>query len=164
MRSEDFDFRLSAASFHATLFASSMLTDKLFYQFRYYVVLNASYDENRNDNSVIYPADNDVIHKDLSASEVTQLLCREGRVPQWIDIAVAYSSNEHTYLSLVCCGRYQHDETQLYYYERGSQPFGIKSPNLPLNYITNDLFKLPSASEFHHQTSQFFYKTTLLCS
>lgn len=149
MRPQDFRFRLEAASFRATEFASTMVRDRLPYCFRYCVALNASHDEGREPDEVVYPADNKVVHPDLGEDEVVALLCREFRVPQWIDISVGYATRTHTHLSLICCGRYHSKDRRLYYFERGTQPFGIKSPSPPRDHTEGRKFRLPNHQEFH---------------
>jgi hypothetical protein len=131
MRKEDFRIQLIASSFFATRFAQNYVCEVLPFNFRYVVSLNESYDGNRQPDEVVYPDDNGKVLCDLSEDGVVDLLLRENRCPQWIDIAVAGASEEITLLGLCCCGRYHGDESRLYYYESGTQPFGIKSPALP---------------------------------
>ena len=147
MRANDFTIRLVAASFLATRFAASMVKDKLPFEFRYCVLLNSSHDGNREPDEIVYPEDENLFHENLQEEEVVELLCRDERVPQWIDIAVAYSTGKYSHLSLQCCGRYHSDDNRLYYYERGTQPFGIKSPNLPFPYNEGRRFRLPRERE-----------------
>ena len=153
MRAEDFSFRLDAASFRAWRFASSMVKQKLPSKFSYGVTLNASHDHNRKDDEMIFPNDDFEIIFDLSQEDVVSLLCREERVPQWIDISVSSCDRRQTYLHLICCGRYHSDDDRLYYFDRGSQPFGIKSPTFPRGFRSEDLqagrkFNLPSEKTF----------------
>ncbi|NWK57689.1 hypothetical protein HW115_18875 [Verrucomicrobiaceae bacterium N1E253] len=148
MRSSDFRLRLDAASFYVTRFALTMVRDKLPYDFRYTTILNSSYDGNRATDEVIFPEDNNVIHNDLDAKEVVNLLCRDQRVPQWIDISVAFRGRKHTHLELICCGRYHSEDDRLTYFDQGTQPFGIKSPNLPRGHTDGKLFRLPREKEY----------------
>lgn len=148
MRPEDFRFRLVAASFQTTLFASPMVQDILPFAFRYSVVLNQSCDDGREADETVYPGDDHQIHDDLSADNVIQLLCRDSKVPQWIDISVVFCSDAHTHLSLLCCGRYHSDEHRLYYFDKGTQPFGIKSPSLPAGFISGDRIRLPDRETY----------------
>ncbi len=131
MRLTDFRLRLDAASFYVTQFALTMVHDQLPFVFRYAVIMNSSPDGNRAPDEAIFPEDNHVIHNDLDAKDVVKLMCRDERVPQWIDAAVAFKGLGHAHVSLECCGRYHSDDARLYYYDQGSQPFGIKSPALP---------------------------------
>jgi hypothetical protein len=84
------------------------------------------------------------------------LFCRDQRVPQWIDIAVAYRGAEHSHLSIICCGRYHCDDARLYYYDQGTQPFGIKSPTLPPGYKEGTRFWLPREREHYERLRRFY--------
>ena len=148
MRPADFRLRLDAASFYATRFAATMVRDKLPFEFRYCAVLNSSYDGNREFDEIVFPNDDNVIYENLGAKEVVDLLCRDDRVPQWIDIAVAFRGTKHSHLSLTCCGRYHTNDERLYYYQQGTQPFGIKSPTLPLHHKDGTRFRLPRERYF----------------
>jgi len=159
MRAADFRIRLDAASFHATRFAATIVRDKLPFEFRYCAVLNSSNDGNRKVDETVYPEYDNVIHEDLDAKEVVELLCRDDRVPQWIDIAVGFSGRNHSHLSLICCGRYHADDNRLYYFDRGTQPFGIKSPNLPPRYKDGTRFRLPKRRDFLERLYGFHANT-----
>jgi hypothetical protein len=148
MRREDFHFRLLAATFSSARFAQTMVKDTLRLSARYYLVLNASCDDLRQDDEQVFPEDDGRIETDLSDVEVVALLCRGEAVPQWIDIAVAFATSAFTGFSLTCCGRFHPDEIRLYYYESGTQPFGIKSPTLPLDHQEGRRFRLPGREGF----------------
>jgi hypothetical protein len=148
MRKEDFQFRLKAASFDATTFAQRFVKNKLSFNFNYIVALNRSCDVHLDVGQTVYPVDDNIYHLDLLEEEVVSLLCRESHVPQWIDINVAYAKRSITTLYLRCCGRYEPNEDQLYYYDRGTQPFGIKSPILKKSHGDNTKFRLPSKKKF----------------
>jgi len=66
-----------------------------------------------------------------SAAEVAAHLCRDGKVPVWIDAAVEALDNSHTIVGLLSCGRFTASEDLLYHRQRGLPPFAIKSPPLP---------------------------------
>ena len=159
MRPADFRLRLDAASLYATRFAATMIRDKLPFEFRYCAVLNASHDGNREADEIVFPMDDNVIHEDLDAKEVVELLCRDERVPQWIDIAVGFCGRDHSHLSLICCGRYHGDDSRLYYFDQGTQPFGIKSPNFPPRYKDGTRFRLPGERDFFERLHKFYSHT-----
>ena len=153
MRSEDFSLRLGAATFLSWKFATTIVKDKLPPEFVFDVVLNSSADDGRKDDEMVYPEDDHRLVEGLSQADVVSLLCRDGRVPQWIDVSVSSAGREVTYIRLICCGRYHDKDDRLYYYERGTQPFGIKSPDYPRGNISKNLnevrrFKLPSHEKF----------------
>lgn len=142
MRREDFHNQLTAASFDALRFGQEYVSNRLSLKLTYVAVLNQSYDENRKEDEVVYPEDDGKIVPCATEREVVDLLYRKCRCPQWIDISVAGADKTATLLRLLCCGRYHHDETRLYYYQRGTQPFGIKSPDLPPGWKDGNKFKL----------------------
>ena len=155
MRNEDFHFRLQAATFAAIRFAQTMVKDTLRLEPKFFVALNASYDGNRENDEKVYPEDDGRIAIDLSDQDVVKLLCREEAVPQWIDIGVAFCTREFTGLSLTCCGRFHPDDQRLYYYTGGTQPFGIKSPVLPIGHKQGRRFRLPKRVEFLDRFQRF---------
>ena len=156
MRPEDFRLRLDAASFYATQFASTMVTDALPYKFRYCVLLNISCDDNREPDEEVFPEDDGILQEDIEADGVVRLLCRGLRVPQWIDIAVGFALSSHSQLVLTCCGRFHSDDERLYYYSQGTQPFGIKSPALPPHHKDGERFQLPRREDFYFRLRQFY--------
>ncbi|TLD68538.1 hypothetical protein FEM03_22295 [Phragmitibacter flavus] len=159
MRAADFRLRLDAASFYATRFAATMVRDTLPFEFRYCAVLNSSCDSNREADEIVYPEDDNVFHEDLEAKEVVELLCRNQRVPQWIDIAVGFSGRHHSHMSLLCGGRYHAEDNRLYYFDQGTQPFGIKSPTLPPRYKDGTRFRLPQERDFFERLHKLHDKT-----
>lgn len=54
-------------------------------------------------------------HGPWSADDVVDFLWREGKVPEWIDIAVESVDDKQTFLGLFCCGRFTGTEELLYY-------------------------------------------------
>ncbi|MEO0413471.1 MAG: hypothetical protein AAF226_00805 [Verrucomicrobiota bacterium] len=153
MRAEDFSFRLEAAAFCSWRFASTMIKQKLPPNFIYSVTLNASYDGHREQDEVIFPEDDFRVIFDLDIQSVVSLLVRNERVPQWIDISVCSCDRQNSYLHLLCCGRYHSDDDRLSYHAQGSQPFGIKGPQLPHGCLNDDgrisrRFKLPKYKDF----------------
>lgn len=158
MRKEDFHNQLRAASFSALRFGQEYVSNRLSHHLTYVVVLNQSADGNRKDDEIVYPEDDGKIHSGLSEIEVVELLHREDRCPQWIDISVAGADKKTTLFRLLCCGRYHADESRLYYYWQGSQPFGIKSPVLPANLKEGKKFKLKKPNKAIEDITAFFLK------
>ncbi|MBC8391091.1 MAG: hypothetical protein H8E17_00780 [Deltaproteobacteria bacterium] len=130
MRKEDFHNQLIAASFASLCFGQEYVSNRLSHDLTYVVLLNQSYDGHRKEDEIVFPEDDGKICSDLSQLELVDLLHRDGRCPMWIDIQVAGADKKRTLMSLRCCGRYHDDESRMYYYEQGTQPFGIKSPDL----------------------------------
>ena len=88
MRPNDFRTLVLASSFEATRFAQRFVFDVLPFSFRYKAYLNESCDEHVDSESVVYPGDDGKVVSLDSEQAVVDLLLREGRCPEWIDIAV----------------------------------------------------------------------------
>jgi hypothetical protein len=145
MRPNDFRTLLIAASFEATRFAQRFVFDVLPFTFRYVAYLNESCDSSAGPEFVLYAQDDGKVVTLDSEVAVIDLLLRDGRCPQWIDVAVIAVAPHFTLLRLRCCGRFTDDRSKLYYDERGFGPFGIKSPDFPPNWKEGSRFKLKSA-------------------
>lgn len=142
MNKPDFLYLLLGASYASFKFAKNYLSNDLVPEFRYDIVLNFSNDNPNLTQFDIYPEDNDKKYFNLEDNEVVAILCRNNKIPVWIDIAVSKSDIDKTTLQLLCSGRYTADKNEFYYHKRGSGPFGIKSPKLPLGYKEVQKFKL----------------------
>ena len=143
MRPQDFRTQLTAATFDAIHFAKKFLKKHPPIDAQYVALLNQSYDKNCKDDTCVYPEDDGRIEYNLTERAVRELLLRDGRCPQWIDISVIGADSRISLVQLLCCGRYVGDESEMYYYEQGSQPFGIKSPVLPVGWTEGRRFALP---------------------
>lgn len=147
MRKEQFHTQLLAATFAALRLAQDYVENHLSLNVKYVAVLNRSYDGIREPDERVYPDDKGKIIPDLSDTDVVDLLYRDDACPQWIDISVAGASKGVTLVRLLCCGRYHGDETRMYYYLDGTQPFGIKTPDLPDGWEEGMRFKLLEADD-----------------
>ena len=123
-------------------FAKQYIINELKPNYKYSVFLNVSVDNQNLKQFDIYPIDNDKKVEYISDKEVVKLLCRNEKVPVWIDISVDSIHKNQTIFRLLCAGRYSEDENEFYYNEQGTGPFGIKSPIFPANYIEGEKFKL----------------------
>lgn len=142
MTKEEFLILINGASFVSFKFAQQYLKNKLIPEFRYDVHLNVSSDNPKLAQFDIYPEDNKRIETGLTDKQVRDLIYRYGKVPVWIDIAVHKSDKQITTFKLLCAGRYSDDKKEYYYQQGGTGPFGIKSPNLPIDYKEGQKFKL----------------------
>lgn len=142
MNEPDFLFLLLGASYASFKFAQEYVKNDLKPEFRYDLVLNASNDSPELQQFDVYPEDYGKKFFDLTDKEVVEILCRNNKVPVWIDIAVSKADRKKTTFSLTCAGRYSADQDEFYYREAGSGPFGIKSPNLPIGYQKGKKFRL----------------------
>ena len=132
--------------------AKRYVADNLPGNFKYSVRLNVSEDDISLKQFDIYPADNDKTVDLITADKVISLLCRNGKVPVWIDISVKHTYEDLTVFELMCAGRYAADEKEFYYLKAGTGPFGIKSPALPIDYMEGVKFNLkarPRKRFFH---------------
>jgi hypothetical protein len=143
MTREEFLSLLTRASESALVFAQRYVENELPKEARYHVLLNQSYDNSASVDEVVYPKDELREFACLTQQQVADLLVREDRCPEWIDIAVEALAVDHTRLRLVCCGRYTADTSRLYYAHQGTGPFGIKSPNLPPGWAEGSKFRIP---------------------
>jgi hypothetical protein len=142
MTKQEFLFHLNGASIIALKFAERYIKDKLITDFRYNVILSATDDSPDLIQFDVYPEDQGIIKLDLIDNEVVELLYRNNKVPVWIDINVLKSSRKSTTFNLLCAGRYTDNKEEFYYNNNGSGPFGIKSPNFPINYKEGEKFRL----------------------
>ena len=155
MVDEHLDHEIFSSRFHKAVecdiaFARSMVRQSLPDSWRFLIEPNASYDENPLvDDETLYLKDSlpagDMLGP-LSFEEALSWLWRDGKVPEWIDVSVCAADLAHTYVRLICCGRFTGLEKRLYYRD-GLPPFGIKSPNLPPGWESvqaNGRFDLPT--------------------
>lgn len=142
MTKEEFLILINGASFVSFKFAEQYVKNKLVPEFRYDVNLNFSHDDPSLTQFNIYPEDNGRIETGLTDKEVRDLLYRDAKVPVWIDISVYKSDRKKTTFKLLCAGRYSDDKEEYYYQSGGTGPFGIKSPNLPVDYQEGQKIKL----------------------
>jgi hypothetical protein len=134
---------LEKASACSVQFARRYIENRLPDAHRYHVILNQSFDGNATAEERVYPEDDGREQASISQDEVADLLLREHRCPEWIDVSVEAEGADYTLLQLLCCGRYSENLKQMYYADRGMGPFGIKSPTLPPGYIDGTTFKVP---------------------
>jgi hypothetical protein len=96
---------------------------------------NQSYDGNpRVADEEVFPEETlgeGCFHGPWSVADVIEFLWRNGKVPEWVDVAVESEEACHTIIGLRCCGRFSSQEEMLYYRQGGCPPFGIKSPPFP---------------------------------
>ena len=141
-RSQCIEF-LAKASASSLDFARRYVVNELPETLRYHVLLNQSFDDNAKPDERVYPEDDRCEYPSLPAEAVADLLLRDGRCPEWIDVAVEAQAEDYTQMRLLCCGRYTDDQSRMYYTRQGTGPFGIESPNLPPGYREGTKFRLP---------------------
>ena len=147
MQEQEFRSLLFSATADARQFALEYIKNELPSENVYNMRLSLSHDDPALTQFDLYPEDNDKLIELASADTVVKTLLRKGKVPVWIDIAVQKVQNNKTVLTLLCAGRYSDDMKQLYYHQRGLGPFGVKSPNLPIDYKEGVKFWLPETKQ-----------------
>ena len=135
MQKEIFHERLVRATGRSVDYARQMVRNRLPDSFLYLVHLNSSYDGNSLEaGERVFPDDvarHGACVGPASTERVVELLWRDGLVPEWIDIAVSRADSAHTFMELLCCGRFTDQSEHLYYAKTDVCPFGCKSPYLP---------------------------------
>ncbi len=130
-----FETRLRTAAQQAVEFARQHVREALPDEVVFRVYPNQSCDENpRVGDEAVFPDDSlsdGESHGPWSAGQVVDFLWRNGKVPEWIDVAVRDVDGRHTVVSLRCCGRFTEQDDLLYHRGGGLPPFSVKSPNLP---------------------------------
>jgi hypothetical protein len=126
---------LLGASARCRASAARFVLDPLPDQFVFWVELNRSYDGDLNaEHEVVFPDD---IEKHgervgpLAAEAVVDLLWRDRRVPEWIDMLVVAADAQATTIELTCCGRFTSRFDFLYYNDTPTPPFGVMGPAIP---------------------------------
>ncbi len=119
----------------ARKFIEEPLPDPILFRLR----LNSSYDGNaRVGDEIVFPDDSSFHQAEklrlCNEQRVVDALWRDGRVPEWIDVAVIGETGESTLLQLMCCGRFTADEGLLYHAREGRPPFHVTGPTLPVGY------------------------------
>lgn len=142
MTKQEFSFHLQEASLLALKFAERYVKNKLTTDFKYNVIFTPAHHTIYSDLFDFYPEDEGIIKLNLTENEVIDLLYRNNKIPVWIDINVLKSSKKSTTFNLLCAGRYSDNKEEFYYKENGSAPFGVKSPQLPINYKEGEKFIL----------------------
>jgi hypothetical protein len=132
MNREIFQEHLLRAAESAVIFARKYALNDLPDQVVFLVHPNQSCDENpRRGDEETYPEDTQKDDQPLTfrtAEAVVGYLWRNEKVPEWIDINVGGEDGDHTYLRLLCCGRFTATVELLYHRDGNIPPFSVKSP------------------------------------
>ena len=144
MTNSEFQTLLTYSSQASFDFAKNYVANNLPNNFKYSVRLNSSTEDINFKQFDIYPCDTTKNVDFITSAKVVSLLNRNGKVPVWIDISVAYVHENFTVFQLLCAGRYSADENEFYYLKGGTGPFGIKSPTFPNDYVDGVKFNLKS--------------------
>jgi hypothetical protein len=125
---------LRCASLKCAEHTRSMVSDEIPDNFLYLVLPNQSYDGNPlHEDEVVFPDETlspGRLPPPRPPEEVADMLVRDGRVPEWIDVIRRVASG-YTFTKLLCCGRFTANDQLLYYRDGPCPPFGIKGTVLP---------------------------------
>lgn len=103
------------------------------------VWLNQSMDANLRPSEIVFPDDRSrPMPLESTEDQVMDLLWRDGRIPEWIDLSVVGMQPGVTIVELSVCGRFTSDERLLYHQEGGRPPFHVTSPPLPAGFRDGD--------------------------
>ncbi len=158
MHKDDFHMRLTAASYWAWREMQQYVIDKLPPEFRYDLVLRK-----------IGGVEAEKAGACLSATEVVDIVARDGSVPVWIDLMVDRVEKGTTVFSVECSDRRESDESSLYYTWSGSAPFGIKCGHFPKTWLEAELRGVPPKMKFRlcpsfwNRISDFLLLRWLFC-
>ncbi|MEO3819550.1 hypothetical protein [Plantactinospora sp. B24E8] len=131
-----FAARLAESAEAARSFAQTLVVERLPAPLVFRVRLNQSYDGHPpRPGEVRYPQDSEPDRRNAlwrcDAGTVVDELWRDGRVPEWVNVAVVGETGTATIIELVCCGRFTDDESRLYHIREGVPPFHVLGPALP---------------------------------
>ena len=142
MQKETFSEHLIKATECSVTFAKQYVWNPLPGPFLYIVLLNQSYDGNPlRPGEHVFPNDLEGFGErvgPLSTSQAVELLWRNGLVPEWIDVSVHRTDGRHTFMELLCCGRFTDRGAYLYYAMTDACPFGCKGPMMPPGWKCGD--------------------------
>lgn len=135
-----FEKNLEASANYAVVFARQLVTNVLPDKIKYIVYLGASYDEYPLEKGEVTFPDDYTERKHIfeHAKDAANLLWREGKVPEWINVTVLSATQEYTNVELVCCGRFSDNIKHIYHAHEGSAPFHVLGPPIPQGV---DIFK-----------------------
>ncbi len=152
MDRELFARRLHDAAVAARDFARRYVEETLPDELRFRVRLNSSYDGNPLvGDEVVFPRESGYEKanelEDCSEQQVLDLLWRDKRVPEWINLSVIGESGAATLVEVLSCGRFTADEGCLYHVREGRPPFHVLGPALPPEWKEGERFSIHRRSE-----------------
>src|SRR5690348_11372818 len=113
-----------------------MVTENLPVPLLFRVRLNQSYDRfDPSPGEVRFPEDSArgraTALSRCDADTAIAQLWRDGRVPEWVNMAVVDETGVATVIEIVWCGRFTDDDDRLYHRAEGAPPFHVLLPVLP---------------------------------
>jgi len=142
MKREEFFFQLQKATNKAAEFAEEYIINDVVRNFKYNVTLISPLKIKETNGTKEHIEQEPEKKFGVDIHKAVELIYRDGKVPRWIDINVIKTKRRVTIVKLVCSRDYSGKKEDLYYTLNGTEPFGIKSPLLPADYIEGKKFKL----------------------
>ena len=138
MNKDIFQGNLIKATERVMPFSREYVTNPLPDSCRYLVFPNQSYDGNPLvADEQVFPDESLPQGEYLGPfqfHDVIEYLWRDGKVPEWVNVTVYSYDKSHTYLELLCCGRFTAMDEGLYHRAENIPPFHVLGPNLPPNW------------------------------
>lgn len=130
-----FAARFGKAAGQSRAFAQTLVSEPFPGDVLFRVRLNRSYPGARlRPGEVTFPGDGgwerDFALRRCDLDMAVSVLWRDGRVPEWINLAVTDRDESATVIEAVCCGRFT-DDDDLLYRQSGPPPFHVLGPPLP---------------------------------
>lgn len=142
-----FQSRITEAVQLAREFAGQFFLEDLPPAIRCRVKLGSSYDGNPlHEDEVVFPDDYSpelrARASQLSIAETCELLWRDERVPEWVDVSAIARTADHTVVEMSVCGRFTANDALLYHEREKRPPFHVVGPALPYGYQEGQKFSI----------------------
>jgi len=89
------------------------------YDFKFEVLFNSSSDVHVSEQEPLFNKEDEHVVICQNLHEVVDLLWRDSKVPEWIDVAVKAAAKDYTLLELRCSDRYTGERDKMVYSNRG---------------------------------------------
>ncbi|UJR82777.1 hypothetical protein [Sandaracinus amylolyticus] len=147
MDRDRFARHLETALTRARDFARTMVVEDLPDPIRVRLFLEVHGVMEREDDWITFAQDVGRAPRELAIDEAIHELWRDGRVPQWIDVAAASDRDGTTIVAALACPRFVADEARLYHTWGDIPPFHVTSPPLPPRHVGGERFSVHRHSE-----------------
>lgn len=128
---DGFEKNLVLAARSALEFARTLVVNELPNMIRYVLLLNVSYNDNQLDEDEFVFNEESLSQEFTESHDVAELLWRDGKVPEWINVSVVSETEEFTNIKLECCGRFTSNPKYIYHAKEGMAPFHVLGPPIP---------------------------------
>jgi hypothetical protein len=147
MNKEIFLERFQQAAIRARDFGQERIEEPLANEVRCRLQMNSSYDGHPLDeDETVFPQDSSpeglLNLASLTVEEAADVLWRDGKVPEWIDVAVVTKTRRYTVVAVESCGRFTENDDLLYHVQGKYPPFQVVGPALPWDHVEGELFSI----------------------